>query len=135
MKAWKVSDIRREGLETQKYQNPPQNKKHTQTCVTKICSQPRKTAETCHQALGAQAFARHLAKPKLKQKDKSVIIATLNLITLVALGERQEIDKWLDREKIDILTMQETEITISLPKTHIKYTWFFSGQDRLETKV
>ena len=43
------------------------------------------------------------------------------------LGKRQEIEKWMESKKIDLLCMQETKINCNAMECRNGFTWYFSS--------
>ena len=55
-------------------------------------------------------------------------IATLNIRGTKKPGVRDEVEKWMEKRNIKILTLQETRVGQNTRETRKDYTWFFSGE-------
>ena len=43
------------------------------------------------------------------------------------IGKRQEIEKWMEKKKIDLLCIQETKINCNASESRHGFTWYFSS--------
>ena len=78
---------------------------------------------------GAAAPARELPpqKPSLKF-DRTLKIVTLNVRGLIMYaGKRDEIDKYLQDKRADVLFIQETHMGEASREKRKHFTWYFSG--------
>ena len=45
---------------------------------------------------------------------------------------REEIENWMKKNEIDVLTIQETRIGSNTREIRKKYTWYFSGENQVQ---
>ena len=60
-------------------------------------------------------------------KKMKIKFATLNIQGPNMIGKRQEIEKWMEEKRIDILCIQETKINCNATEKRNGYTWYFSS--------
>jgi len=51
---------------------------------------------------------------------------------MMRAGKREEIETWMEENKIDIAVIQETRTPTDTRETRKKYTWYFSGSKRTQ---
>ena len=59
-------------------------------------------------------------------------IATLNLRGLKQAGKREEVERWMEKNGIDILGTQETHISQNNKERRKNYTWYLNGNEEGE---
>ena len=56
-------------------------------------------------------------------------IATINLRGLKQPGKREEVERWMTAQNIDILMAQETHISQNSREKKKDYTWYLNGNE------
>ena len=59
-------------------------------------------------------------------------IATLNLRGLMQPGKREEVERWMKKDHINIVCAQETHTSTNQKEKRKDYPWYFSGNDKGE---
>ena len=63
-----------------------------------------------------------------KGEKMKIKFATLNIQGLNMIGKRQEIEKWMEEKKIDILCIQEAKINCNSTENRKGFIWYFSSE-------
>ena len=74
-------------------------------------------------------------KLKLAIVFKKFKLSTLNVTTLRQLAQRQDIERYMVENNIDMMGLQETKVKHNSKENRQKYLWIFSGEEKFEKHI
>ena len=80
----------------------------------------------CH---ATRAKAQHPGRPQKLAQHTTYNLATLNIRGTNKPGTREEIEKWMERNDVDILVLQDTKSKHNSREARKQYTWYFSSEN------
>ena len=84
------------------------------------------------QGRGDREWRASAQEPERADWIEGIWIATLNVDGLMRQGKREEVEEWMKKQNIAFLFLQETHSASNSREARGNYTWYFSGEKKLE---